>query len=92
MFSNEEKEAIESLTIIKDYAGENYFFSKQGIKKLKQNINILLNLITKQDEKLKKQSYTNKKLRKKITNYKHLVKLKERKLTIAERINNENNN
>lgn len=48
-----EKEAIESLKIISEYAGDNYFFSKQGIRDLKENIKIVLNLLEKQSQEIK---------------------------------------
>lgn len=57
--SEEEKKAIESLRIKATYIGDNYSFGVQGIKDLRNELNIALNLIEKQNEKieqLKKQN------------------------------------
>lgn len=57
--SEEEKKAVESLRIKTTYIGDNYSFGVQGIKNLRNELNIALNLIEKQDEKieqLKKQN------------------------------------
>lgn len=50
--SEEEKKAIESLKILKNYIGENYFFSKQGIINLKEELTIVLNLIENQQKQI----------------------------------------
>ena len=53
----EEKEAIENLKILAEFMGDNYFFSKQGIKDLRKELKISLALISnlqkELDEKVK---------------------------------------
>ena len=55
--SEEEKEAIENLKILAEFMGDNYFFSKQGIKDLRKELKISLALISnlqkELDEKVK---------------------------------------
>lgn len=67
MLSDEEKAVLKT-------AKENY-----GLTSAEQKI--LVNLIEKQDKIINQQSYTNKKMRKKLKNYRKLLKLKDK--TIA---------
>ena len=60
MLSDEEKKAIESLKNIAIYIGDNYTFSQQGIRNLRENLRIVLPVIEKQSkeiEELKKPKY-----------------------------------
>jgi cysteinyl-tRNA synthetase len=67
--TDEEKMAVEYL--------KNYKYDNEVYK----SIQIVLNLIEKQDKIIKQQSYTNKKMRNKLKNYRKLLKLKDK--TIA---------
>lgn len=60
MLSDEEREAIESLKNIAIYIEDNYTFSQQGIRNLRENLRIVLPVIEKQSkeiEELKKPKY-----------------------------------
>lgn len=60
--TEEEKEAIEETRlVVEHFDDENYIISYRH-----ENLNVLLNLIDKLQQIIKKQSYTNKKLRNKI--------------------------
>ena len=50
--SEEEKEAIENLKILAEFMGDNYFFSKQGIKDLRKELKISLALISNLQKEL----------------------------------------
>lgn len=50
--NEEEKKAIESLRIKATYIGDNYNFGVQGIKDLRNELNIILNLIEKQNKRI----------------------------------------
>ena len=50
--SEEEKKAIKSLRIKATYIGDNYNFGVQGIKDLRNELNIILNLTEKQNKKI----------------------------------------
>ena len=65
-----------TLHIIDDDGGTAYY----GVvnKDYNKDLEIVLNLIQKQDKIIKNQSYTNKKMKKKLDNYRKLTKLKER--------------
>ncbi len=51
--NEEEKKAIENLKTLKEYMGDNYTFSMQGIRNLREQLKIILNLIEKQDKVIK---------------------------------------
>lgn len=44
------EKAIENLKIIKEFAGDNYTFGQQGIRNLKENLQVVLNHLTKQEK------------------------------------------
>ena len=75
--TEEEKKAIE---IVKGISEDDLLNYWEGPEEPYNAIQIALKLIKKQDEIIKNQSYTNKKMKKKLDNYRKLVKLKNRKL------------
>lgn len=83
--SEKEKYAIKELTEIKELVEEDLQYAHYEVTATLNKIDlkslvIVLNLLEKQDKIIKQQSYTNKKMRKKLDNYRHLLKLKERQL------------
>lgn len=50
--SADEEKAIENIRILAEYMGDNYFFSKQGIRDLRNDLDTVLNLIKKQQEEI----------------------------------------
>lgn len=52
MLSDEEKQSIESLKNIAIYIGDNYTFSQQGIRNLRENLRIVLPAIEKQSKEI----------------------------------------
>ncbi len=52
MLSDEEKQSIESLKNIAIYIGDNYTFSQQGIRNLRENLRIVLPVIEKQSKEI----------------------------------------
>lgn len=50
--TDEEKKAIESLKNIAIYMGDNYTFSQQGIRNLRENLRIVLPVIEKQSKEI----------------------------------------
>lgn len=50
--NDEEKKAIERLKNIAIYIGDNYTFSQQGIRNLRENLRIVLPVIEKQSKEL----------------------------------------
>ena len=50
--SDEEKKAVESLKNIAIYIGDNYTFSQQGIRNLRENLRIVLPVIEKQSKEI----------------------------------------
>ena len=55
MLSDEEKQSIESLKNIAIYIGDNYTFSQQGIRNLRENLRIVLPVIEKQSKEIEHQ-------------------------------------
>lgn len=53
--SDEEKKATESLKNIAIYIGDNYTFSQQGIRNLRENLRIVLPVIEKQSKEIEHQ-------------------------------------
>lgn len=60
-----------------------------GLNFDKKDIQDLLSIIKRKNEIIKKQSYTNKKMKRKLDNYRKLVKLKDRQLDRYKEIENE---
>lgn len=52
--NEEEKNAVESLKIKAEFIGDNYSFGTQGIRILRNDLKILLNLLEKQQKELNK--------------------------------------
>ena len=55
VYGLEEKKAIESLKNIAIYIGDNYTFSQQGIRNLRENLRIVLPVIEKQSKEIEHQ-------------------------------------
>ena len=62
MLSDEEKQSIESLKNIAIYIGDNYTFSQQGIRNLRENLRIVLPAIEKQSKEIEELKTTKKEL------------------------------
>lgn len=73
--TEEGKKAIE---IVKGISEDDLLNYWEGPEEPYNAIQVVLNLIQKQDRIIKNQSYTNKKMKKKLDNYRKLTKLKER--------------
>ena len=73
--TEEEKKAIE---IVKGISEDDLLNYWEGPEEYYNAIQVVLNLIQEQDRIIKNQSYTNKKMKKKLDNYRKLTKLKER--------------
>ena len=62
MLSDEEKQSIESLKNIAIYMGDNYTFSQQGIRNLRENLRIVLSAIEKQSKEIEELKLKNEAL------------------------------
>lgn len=83
--NEEEKQAIKYFYNLRATIDESNMLFDEDInikcgKEMIKQITTVLNLLEKKDEIIKNQSYTNKKMRKKLQGYRKLLKLKERQL------------
>ena len=62
MLSDEEKQSIESLKNIAIYIGDNYTFSQQGIRNLRENLRIVLPAIEKKSKEIEELKEENENL------------------------------
>lgn len=66
--TEQEKKAIESIKIKSEYIGDNYSFGQQGIRNLREELKIVLNLIQKQEEEINKLNNTIDRMAKRMEN------------------------